>query len=55
MSARRMAVINLAAHGIGMVRRIGSMAVSVGRQGVMSKSEYRAWLKTQKWAEGLPI
>lgn len=55
MSYRRIAVINLAAHGIGMVRRIGSVAYSVGRLGVMSNSEYRAWLNTQKWVEGLPI
>lgn len=55
MSYKRMAIVNLAAHGIGMVRRIGSVAYSVGRLGVMSNSEYRAWLNTQKWAEGLPI
>ena len=55
MSYRRMAVINLAAHGIGMVRRIGSVAYSVGRLGVMSNAEYRAWLNTQRWAQDLPI
>lgn len=55
MSYRRMAVINLAMHGIGMVRRIGNVGFTVGRLGVMSKAEYRAWLNTQKWAEGLSI
>lgn len=55
MSSRRTAIINLAAQGIGMVRRIGNVAVSVGRLGVMSNSEYSAWLNTQKWARGLPI
>ena len=55
MSERRRAIINLSAHGIGVVRMFGNNAVSVGKLGVMGLKEYSAFLQTQKWAEGIPL
>ncbi len=54
-SERRRAIINLSAHGFGVVRLISNVAVSVPNLGVLSNEEYSTSITLQHNCGACPV